>query len=345
VFSGELESVKMNRRITAVLVALLLVASFASAQETMQTVLRPDSTVYAVDASKPSAQLELSRRRGEIRETLIVPTTDDEAIESDARLVFDVATGTVFVMWHRSAEGIDEIRLAALNATDEWSDVHLVASGDAVRRVGLQLTLSRAREAGDEADTTLIHAAWWSVGGQLTPEYALIAFEGGLHLSTEITDLRSFSKDTYAALEAGGDAEEIGDVAHPPLAMNRAGKFIDVLFGEEETTAVTRVRVEPKRGVSNEARIWRPSGKTSQRTPPGRLTSLSTSPVRAFLSGDRIVLFTPDAKFRYSVFDNGQWTPIHMIELDEKLTSEQFLQQLRRSVEEETLVVAPKETH
>lgn len=333
----------MTRRITAVFVALLLAASFASAQDSVQTALRPDSTVYAIDGSKSSAQLEVSRRRGEIRDTLVVPTTDDEALESDARLAFDVASGTVFVMWHRSAEGIDEIRMAALNAADEWSNVHLVAGGDSAHRAGLQMVLSRAREQGDEADTTLIHAAWWSAGEQLTPEYALIAFEEGAHLSTEITDLRSFSKDDEtSALRAVIEAEDTGAVVHPPLAMVRAGKFIDVLFGGEQTTAVTRVRVEPKR-ISSEARIWRPSGKTFQRTPPGRLTSNSTSPVRAFLSGDRIVLFTPDAKFRYSVFDNGVWTPIRMIELDEKLTSEHLLQQLRRSVEEAT-TLTPKTT-
>lgn len=333
----------MIRRISAVFVALLLVASFASAQESVQTVLRPDSTVYAVDASKPAAQLEVSRRRGEVRDTLIVPTTDDEAIESDARLAFDVTTGTVFVIWHRSQEGIDEIRLAALNRADEWSGVHRIAGGEGSRRAGLQIVLSHQREEGDEADTTLLHAAWWNLGERVTPEYALIAFEEGVHLSTEITDLRTFSKDDdTSAMRELSEGEDTGAVAHPPLAMVRAGKFVDVLFGAEQTTVVTRVRVEPKR-ISTNARIWRPSGKTSQRTPPGRLTSNSTAPVRAFISGDRIVLFTPDAQFRYSVFDNGVWTPVRMIELDEKLTSERLLQQLRHSVEEAT-TLTPKTT-
>lgn len=331
----------MTRRITAVFVALLLAASFASAQDPMQAVLRPDSTVFAIDASKPAAQLEVSRRRGETNEKLIVPTTDDEAIESDARLVFDAATGTVFVLWHRSAEGVDEIRLAALNAKDEWSDVYLVADGATTRRAGLQLILTHAREEDDKVETTLIHATWWSIGEELTPEYAMVAFEEGRHLSTEVTDLRTFtSTDSHAAREAD-ETEDTGAAAHPPLAMSRTGKFIDVLFGGEQTTAVTRVRIEPKR-VSSEARIWRPSGKTAQKTPPARLTSFSAAPVQSFVSGDRIVLFTPDAKFRYSVFDDGKWTPVRMIELDEHLTSEHLLQQLHRSVEEAT-TLAPKE--
>jgi hypothetical protein len=327
----------MKRRITAVVVALLLAASVASAQET-QTVLRPDSTVYAVDASKPAAKLEVSRHRGEERDALLVPGTDDEAIESDARLAFDATSGTVFVLWHRSADGVDEICLAALNPLDEWSDVKVIASGDRVHRVGLHLVLTHVRAQGDEADTTLLHLAWWSIGTELTPEYAIVAFENGRYLSTDISNLLTFtSNNAPATLDANeGEPEDAGAPAHPPLAMERAGKYVDVVFGGAGTTKVTRVRLEPKR-ITSEARIWRPLGRSVASTPPARLVPLGSAPVQAFVSGDRIVLYTPDAQFRYSVFANGQWTPVRMIELDEKLTSEHLLQQLRRSVEENTL--------
>jgi hypothetical protein len=332
----ELESLSpwtMKRRLTALLVALLLVASFASAQETVYRVLRADGTVYSIDASKATGQLEVKRRRGEIRDTLLVPSTDDEAVESDARLVLDSATGSVFVVWHSSAEDLDEIRLAVLDSNDEWSKVHLVASSDRVRRAGLQVILTHARVEGDESDTTLLHAAWWSIGTEMTPEYALVAFESNLHLSTEVDNLRTFTKDVTVASLAIVEDEDTGEVAHPPLAMNAAGKFIDILHGDVRTTTVTRVRVEPTR-VSSEARIWRPSGKALQHTPPARLTSLGATPVQAFLNGDRFVLYTPDVKFRYSVYDDGVWTPIRTIELDENLTSQHVLEQLRRSVEE-----------
>ncbi len=328
----------MTGRVTAVRVALIMAltmaASFASAQDTMQAVLRPDSTVYAIDTSKPSARLEVSRRRGETNETLIVPTTGDEAMDSDARLTFDAATGTVFVLWHRSAEGVDEIRLAWLNARDEWSHVYSIAGGDGLR-VGLQVVINHVRPEGDTTDTTLVHATWWNLrdSEDAAPEYAMIAFEDGRHLSTEVADLRDFTAPSDATAREAAEAEEIADVAQPPMAMSRAGKFVDVVFGADKTTAVTRVRVEPKR-VSSEARIWRPSGKSTQRTPPARLTPLSTGPVQAFVSGERIVLFTPDAQFRYSIFDAGVWTPVRMIELDEQLTSERLVEQLRRSVEE-----------
>lgn len=317
------------RRATAVF-TLLLAASFASAQGTVQTVLLPDSTLYAIDA-KASGQLELSRRRGDVRETLIVPTTEDDAIESQAQLAYDAVTNSVYVIWHRGGEGIDEIRLASLNAEDAWSDPLLVSDGAASHRAGLQMVLTHAREKGDQSDTTLVHAAWWSVGAALTPDYALVAFEGGRHLSTEVADLQSFA--TNSASLAAAEHEDTGGAEHPPLVLARAGHAVDVVFGASQTTSVTRVRVEPKR-ISAEARIWRPSGRTSQHTGPARLVAHSSAPVQAFVSGERVVLYTPEAQFRYSVFDNGEWTPVRMIELDENLTSEHLLQELRRTVEE-----------
>ena len=260
-------------------------------------------------------QLELSRRRGEVRDTLVVPTTGDDVLESEPGLAYDAVTDAVYILWHRAAEGIDEIRLASLNADGEWSDVHLLAKGAEVSRAGLQLVLTHAREEGDDADTTLLHAAWWDLGAEVVPQYAMVAFESGRHLSTEAANLETLVEAPLTREAA--EREDTGAAAHPPLVMERAGEFVDVVFGADRTTAVTRVRIEPKR-IAGEARIWRPSGRTAQRTGPANLVSHGTAPVQAFISGDRVVLYTPDAKFRYSVFDNGHWTPIRMIEARRK---------------------------
>jgi hypothetical protein len=320
----------MNFRRAAAVFTLLAAATFASAQGSVRTVLLPDSTLYTID-SKASGQLELSRRRGDVRDTLIVPDTEDDAIESQAQLAFDAATNSVYVMWQHSGDGVDEIRLVSLNATDEWSTETVVANGAQAHRAGLQMVLTHARETGDESDTTLIHAAWWSVGAELVPEYALVAFEYGQYLSAEILDLQTFVTRTTSL--AAAEREETGEAEHPPLVMARSGHAIDVVFGADHTTAVTRVHIEPKR-ISAEARIWRPSGRSTQQTGPAKLVAHSSAPVQAFVSGERVVLYTPDSQFRYSVFANGEWTPVRMIELDENLTSEHLLEELRRTVDE-----------
>jgi hypothetical protein len=316
----------MQVRLVAVFIALLLAASFASAGN-VQTVLAPDSTLYAVDAETERAQLEVSRRHGDVRETLIVPTTDDDAIESQARLAYDTATGTLYVVWHRGGEGIDEIRLASLDAANEWSAVAIVASGAEVSRAALQVALTHAREKNDAIETTLIHASWWSLGATPVPEYAVVAFENGRHLSTEVVDLHTLT----GAIDVM-EVEDTGAAAHPPLAMTRGGNGVDVVFGDAGTTALTRVRVEPRR-VSTEARIWRPAGRTIQHTPSAKLVSHGTAPVQALLGGDRVVLYTPDAQFRFIIFEDGQWTPIRMIEVDEKVTSRLLVDELLRALD------------
>jgi hypothetical protein len=344
----------MRLRATAAFV-LLLLASFVFAQDsappvtptpdpvpvgstpaapapasTIQTVLTPDSSLYAID-NKPGAKLELIRRRGEVRDPLVVPTTDDDAIDSQARIAYDTTADVVYVLWHRAAEGVDELRLASVNAAGEWSEVRTIASGADVKRAGLQLAITHAREEGDTTDTTLVHAAWWSVGETFAPEYAVAAFEGVQYLSTETANLETLVSEDYYA--SAVEKEDTGNAEHPPLVMSRAGRNVDVLFGGKDTTAVTRVRVEPQR-ISIEARIWRPSGRSLQKTTPGKLIAHGTEAVQAFVAGERVVLFTPDQQFRYIVYDNGEWTPIRMIELDENLSSDHVLQELRRTVEE-----------
>jgi hypothetical protein len=334
----------MKTRAVALVISLLLTAGVASAAS-LETVLTPDSAFFAIsvkDGAKGiQPRLELTRRQDEVRTTLVVPGTDDAELESDARLGYDSCSDTLFVLWHRSGQGVDEIRLATLNGAGEWSEPYLVASGAQVHRAGLQMVLTHARGANATSDATLVHAAWWDVGGgtgaDTVPRYAIVAFEKGQHYSTDVERL-----DELAAIrQVDGEAtiEDTGAVLHPPLALTREGKSVDVVFGGDRTTAITRVRIDPRQYTSN-ARMWRPSGRNAMRTEPAHLTSADSSPVQAFLSSGRIVLYTPDSQFRFIVLDNGKWTPIRMIELDESLTTDELLHQLRKTVEESQFTTA-----
>jgi hypothetical protein len=330
----------MKTRFAVLVLCLLLTAGVASAAS-LETVLTPDSSLYAIsvkDGAKGiEPRLELTRRQDEVRTTLTVPGTDDAELESDARLAYDSCSDTLFVLWHRSGQGLDEIRLATLNGAGEWSEPYLVASGAQVNRAGLQMVLTHARGAGATSDATLVHAAWWDLGADTVPQYAIVAFEKGQHYSTDVERL-----DELAAIrQVDGEAttEDTGAVLHPPLALTRDGKSVDVVFGGDRTTAITRVRIDPRQYTSN-ARMWRPVGRSAMRTEPAHLTSADSSPVQAFLSNGRIVLYTPDSQFRFIVLDDGKWTPIRMIELDETLTTDELLHQLRRTVEESEFTTA-----
>jgi len=128
--------------------------------------------------------------------------------------------------------------------------------------------------------------------------------------------------------------EEDGGAVHPPLALAYADSSVDVVYGKQASTKLTRVRIDPRR-VASEARLWRPSGRTGVRTGPARLVTADSAPVQAFISKGRVVLYRPDAQFRYVVLENGVWSPERMIQLDDKLTSEQLLRELHRTVDDQ----------
>lgn len=329
----------MKSRLTAVLLSTCLAATSALAGK-VDTVLTADSTLYSVETSGKRAKLELTRRNGETRASVLVPTTDDSAIETDPRLAYDAVTDTVYVMWHRADFGTDEIMLSMLDAEGQWSSPLVVASGGNGRRAGLQLLLSRPKVAPDAVTNgeparpvALLHAAWWSMGRQALADYALVVFENGTHASTTIESLDTLANNRGNE-GADNEAEDTGDPVHPPLAMTRTDDGgVDVVFGNDRSTALTRVQIEPRR-VAGNARMWKPVGRGSHHTGPARLVTANSNPVQAFIANDRVVLYTPDAKFRFMVFEDDRWSPIRMIELDEKLTSEQMLEQLRRTVEE-----------
>ena len=312
----------------AVIASLLLLAGVVSAEQ-VQTL---DATHYSVAAATETPVLELVRRNGETRETLVVPSTDDEAVESQAKLLWDSSTSTLFVAWQRSVEGANEIRMAWLNADGTWSEPITIAGESSLNRASLQVALTRAASLGDEMDVTLIHAAWWSLGSKPEAEYALVAFEAGAHVSTEVASLDKLSEN-LRTLSSGPEAEETGEALHPPLTMSKAESAVDVVYGSSDSTGVTRVRLEPVR-IAGNARAWRPLGRTGDRTGRTGFISNTSAPVRAFISKGRIVLYTPDEQFRFVVYENGEWSPVRMIQLDESLTGDQVLQELRRTVDD-----------
>lgn len=309
------------------LVLLIVVSAAAVADET-QFVLTSGGVAYAVDNTS-RGELRLIRRTGADRATILVPTTQDDAIESQAQLLWDDASETLFVVWHRSLDRVDQILLARLDKNGYWSDSFLIATGSAAKRAGLQVAMTKAVANGKTA--TLVHAAWWSINANPVAEYALVAFEDGQHMSTVVSDLQQLAGSN------GGfdfDDEPVHEVLHPPLAMARSGSGagVDIVFGAPNSTRLTRLIANPR--VRPDARLWKPSRVGGGVTPKSGLMSANGDPVKAILSRGRIVLYTPDTKFRFVMYQNGQWTPERMIQLDSKLTKEQMVAELSRTVEQ-----------
>ncbi|HVG23457.1 MAG TPA: hypothetical protein VND45_04830 [Thermoanaerobaculia bacterium] len=302
--------------------AFLLAAGTAGAA--VETAITDENLLWTIDGGTARPSLMLTLRIGDQEpQTVVVPTTEDPALDAQPRLAWDAKSRTLFVLWRREGANGDEIRLARRYASGRWAPPITVARGTAAARAGLQLVITHSQ---DKDAATLVHAAWWSLAQRPVAEYALIAFQGAEFLSVSVDSLDELA----ALLAAAGDDEDTGKAAHPPLAMVRSGQGVEVAYGAPRTTAVTRLQLEPK--VAPNARIWRPSGKDGRRTPAAHFISANSSPVESFIVGSNVVLYTPDARFRYVVLEDGKWTPVRMFATDDKLTSDDLLRELRRSV-------------
>ena len=309
----------MMKRLWLAILLLLAAGSAGAAQ--VETALGEDNMLWSVDSATPRRSLVLTLRMGDEHQSVLVPTTDDAALDAAPRLAWDAVSRTLFVLWRRAGANGDEIRLARRYASGRWAPPIVIANGLESSRAGLQMVITRKNEY------TFVHATWWTLGKQPLAEYALTAFRGAELLSTSVDSLDELA----AVLASAGDDEDTGKAVHPPMAMVRSGEGVEVAFGAPRTTAMKRVQLDPVE-VPSTARMWRPSGKQGRRTPAALLVSASSSPVESFIVNDKVVLYTPESRFRYVVLEDGKWTPVRMLATDDKVTSDDVVRELRRSV-------------
>jgi hypothetical protein len=314
---------------------LLLALSFvlaATAAFADVPVLTTDGVLYSASRAEGSS-LTITRRSEGAREALVVPTTDDSAIESDASLTYDGKVNLLFVTWRRSTDFGDEILMASLNAAGEWSaPVTVVSSDSSIRIGGLQTAHTNGKDS--EGEVTLVHAAWWRQSSQVAvPHYALVAFDGQKHVSTATASLLELAEVRVAVDEK---VEDTGSAKFPPLAIEALQQEADIVYGDTFTTKLTRVRVVPRVPSAN-ARLWKPGGKDARRMPSARLISSTAEPVQAFIVDSRVVLYTATAsRFGYVIFSGNQWSPVRHIAVDAAVTPDKLVTELRKAVERST---------
>ena len=309
-----------TRLLTLALIALLSTpAAFAA-----NVVLTEGGVVWTVErATADTKVVTLVRREGDATEKLVVPATADDVRDSGAQLEYDETTDRLFVAWRRAAMGADQIVLVSRDAEGEWSEpVTIAREGTGTLRDQLRIALTHSKSEDEEV--TIVHSVWWrSEGKRPIPEYALSVFDRDGHVYSETADLERLA-GVLSSL--GLEAEDTGDALYPPLSVAAATEGVEVVFGAEKSTSLTRVRIEARK-VPN-ARIWRPGKGISGHVPPARIVSNSTNPVQAIVGTDRIVLYTPGEKLRFTIYANGRWSAINSV--TESLTPEQILNELYR---------------
>lgn len=294
------------------------------------SLLTPDGIRYAIVPEPDNPQVQIARAEGDLRATLVAPSTQDAGTESQAQLAYDTASGNLYVAWVRDNKGNAEIRFAAVNAEGEWSVPRMVAAGSGAYR-NLQFVLTHVEENG--RTTSFLHLAWWSVNGRLRePEYALFAFENGMAVSANVANL-----DELAALQGRVQTSALEyepDAIHPPLAMARNGEGVDVAFGAVDSTVLTRLNVTPRK-IGGDVRIWKPLGRNGNRTQRSGAMLTSGEAVHGLIINGRLALYSVSDVFRFVVLRaDGTWSDAHAVRVDEENTVDDLVRDLRHTVQE-----------
>lgn len=312
----------MKRLLFAGLLVLAPVAFGAS------SVLTSKGILYSVESSDGTS-VNLMRRSGGTKTLLVLPATVDDTRDDRAQLEYDRSTDRLYVMWIRGGDKTTDVMMSYLDPNGpngEWSEAEVLSTAPGLaRRDEIRTALTRSGR------TTFIHVASWVRDGlNLAGEYSLTAFESGTQTSTYATNFQML--DIQGQTGYADDLEVL--TPFPALAIAPISDGIDVVYGHEQGTAVTRLHITPR--LEPTARMWKPLGKTSGSMPPAHFAANSTAaaPVKALFSRNRVVLYTSDSMFRFVVFENGAWSDAREFMLDEKLTGDALLDQVRRFIEE-----------
>jgi hypothetical protein len=308
------------------LIGLLVLAPVAFGAS---SVLTTKGVLYSLETSGDRNSVLLMRRSGGGKAMLVVPATIDDTRDDRAQLEYDRAIDRLYVFWVREGKTSD-VMMSWLDANGEWSEAQTVSSAPAMfQRDELRTAISRSTSGGIR--TTLFHvASWMRDGDALFGEYSLVAFESGERVSTYNTNFQLLDVQT----SPNSDQEDMVVLnPFPALALATSGDGVDIVYGYEQGTAVTRLHITPRLEVNG--RFWKPAGRTVGSLPPAHFAANSVEPVKAIFARDRVVLYTDQKVFRFVVFEGGSWSETRELALDDKLTGEALVSQLRRFLEEE----------
>lgn len=295
------------------------------------SLLTPDGVRYTLETNPELPLIQIARAEAGERVQLIVPSTQDATRESQAQLAYDSATDTLFVVWVRESAGFGEVRYSTLSPAGHWSPTRLVTAGSTSYH-GLQVVLTHG--TSEDGDATLMHAAWWSMNGNLlAPEYALFAFENGRLVSAQLENLVELA-GLASSVELAEFEITVGKAVHPPLVLDRDGETVDVAFGSTTTSSISRLNVVSRK-IGGDVRIWKPLGRKGGRTPRTGLMSVGSAPVGAYMNDGHLALYTIGENFRFTVLrNNGTWSAVHTLRIDADNTAEDLLRELEKTVEE-----------
>ncbi|HET7434101.1 MAG TPA: hypothetical protein VFN10_05240 [Thermoanaerobaculia bacterium] len=277
-------------------------------------VLASDGALVGVDVADDGTSISLVTRRTEGMAATLIPAAANRERQSDARLLLDATTGTLFVIWNR-----DGAIVAVSRAADGTWAPELTLARSAPGRHGLVATLTRS------AGTEFVHAAWWDGDDRATARaaYALAAYENGAVTSAWSGSLDELERTSdVAAVDAAGRL--------PLLAFSPSEREeVDLYHGASDGEGIVRVKVLPK--LQAEGRIWVPLPRQTSRIERPLLENINDASLRILTSTDRLAIYTRAGdRIRYSTYDGETWSAEHVVILDSEISADAVVRELQR---------------
>ena len=328
---------------TLLILALTLPVAASPNARDSDMLLTKDGTIYTVESRfNPYGQggaLFLTTQRGEDVSTIAVPSAVGDGSHTRPALAYDSESDTLFVFWQKAPSPVASELLFCAYHNGEWTAPTSIDKGAFQLRFNLRIGVTRKIEQIDgEGKHSIVpgltvHATWWQeTGSGEYARYAMLTIEKGIVTATVTRDLSEF---VTGPADAAKDASDAGsDVLRHPALFETDKETIDVVFGDVPTKKLHRVTLKPVA----EGRVRIPIGvkDTKINAPRNRLVAGGESSTRISAVGDSggdIVFYTAsETNVKYMTYENGTWSSVRSISLNDKVNADAAVNALRRLV-------------
>ncbi|HEX8254188.1 MAG TPA: hypothetical protein VF846_13670, partial [Thermoanaerobaculia bacterium] len=255
-------------------------------------------------------------------------------------------SGTLFVFWIQHFGFLyNQLLFCTRDNDGVWSEAKAFGSPYNYRE---NLRIAVTRKVTDVTDNTsaralTVHATWWEFdtqSGVESAQYRMLPIENGRVADVTALDLNEFvvRSETAATTESVDSEIDAAVLKQPILSTSAQQESVLLVFGDATTRKFTKVRVTPSRGIAADGRLRVPVGRTEGGFGAPRFAVASTSRMEGiFGEANPAVFYTvSDSMLRYVMLSNdGTWSDVRAVTLDEKITSSAAVNALRRMLTEQ----------
>lgn len=329
------------RKLIFSLVTVVCVTLSGDAQP-RQAVLAPDGTLFSLETvatgevTSAATHFVLRTQRDGVVAEEAVPSTVDNAHDTNAAIAYDAESGSVFVFWLRQLGTLSsQLMFTCRSGDGTWSTPEEFGS-PFVYRENLRMAVTRRVSAADGTvfpkAAVSVHLSWWEFNthdGSEAARYAMISIENGLVESRETLDLTPFVTQDLNTGEVAPDV-----LKQPLLFTAPTQESVVLVFGDVPTRTMNQVRIFP---VRSEGRLRVPVGRHEQTSgAPRNLVAADSRVDGVYGTSQRMALYVRERdQIRYVVMTGGVWSDARTITLGEQITGSAAVEALRQLINEQ----------